>query len=96
MTADDLVVLELAVIVNGLVSLSDVVIILFVGSHVSYFVSYDQILLVELSVRSLDEAVLVDTCIDSQGRHKTDVLTFRCLDRTHTSIVCGVDITDFH
>ena len=96
MTANDLLVLELAVLVDGLVSLSDVVIVLFVSGHVPDFVSDDLVLLVVLAVRSFDEAVLVDACIDGERGHETDVLAFRRLDRAHTAVVGGVDVTDFH
>ena len=38
---------------------------------------------------------MVDLGVCSQGVDKTDVRTFRCLDRAHTAVVRGVNVTDF-
>ena len=51
--------------------------------------------LVYLAVRSFDKTVFVDSRISSERGDKTDVLTFRSLDRTHTTVVSMVYVTDF-
>ena len=46
-----------------------------------------------LTVRSLDEAQLVNLCIYTKRRYKSDVRTFRALDRTQTAIVSVMHVT---
>ena len=89
---------EVAFLVELLVSLRDVVVILFIRCHVDYFVGdarIHRIRLVDLSVRSLDKAVIIDASVACQRVDQTDVRTFRSLDRAHTSIVRIVNVTDF-
>ena len=46
-----------------------------------------------LTIRGLDESEVVDLRIDTERRDKTDVRTFRRLDRTETAIVRIVYVT---
>ena len=46
-----------------------------------------------LSVRSLDEAELVDLCIVSKSEDKTDVSTFRSFNRTDLAVVSVVYVS---
>ena len=73
------------------------VVILFVRRHVNDFVGNARsvrILLVDLAVRSLDKAVLVDLRIGCQRVDQTDVRSFRSLDGAHASIVRIVNVSD--
>ena len=84
---------QLSVLGEGLVCLSNNEVILHIGSHVNYFICYNACSLVYLSVGSLDEAVLIDPCESSQIGDKSDIRTFRGLDRTHSSVVAVVNVT---
>ena len=51
--------------------------------------------LVDLAVRRLDEAVLVDARVGRQRRDEADVRTFRRLDRADAAVVRGVNVAHF-
>ena len=51
---------------------------------------------VDLTIRSHDETVLVDLGIGAKVINKTDVLSFRGFNRADTSIVSVMDVADFH
>ena len=51
--------------------------------------------LVDLAVRRLDEAVLVDAREGRERRDEADVRTFRRLDRADAAVVRGVNVADF-
>ena len=53
---------------------------------------YDRVL--NLTVWSGDKAKLVDCGIHTERRDKTDVRTLRALDRTQTTIVCVVNVSN--
>jgi hypothetical protein len=57
------------------------------GREVYYSVLY-------LSIRCLDKSEIIDLCIYTETADKTDVGTFRRLDRTKTTIVCKVYVTN--
>ena len=89
---------EVAFLIELLVSLRDMVVILFIRRHVDNFVGdarVHRIRLVDLSIRSLNKAVLIDARVACQRVDQTDVRTFRSLNRAHTSIVRIVNVTDF-
>ena len=46
-----------------------------------------------LTVRSLNETKIIDLSVYTERRDKTDIRTFRCLNRTETTIVCIVYVT---
>ena len=77
------------------VCLCDNVVIFHVGSHINHFVGDAAGFLVHLAVRSLNEAVLVDSCESCQIGDQTDVRTFRCFDRAHSAVVAVVYVTNF-
>ena len=88
---------EMSFFIQRLIRLSHMVVILFIGSHVYNFVCYPWILgirLVDLSVRSLDKSIFIDPCIGSKGVDQTDVRSLRSLDRTHSSVMGVVDISN--
>ena len=72
------------------VRLGDVV-VLFLERAVPAHVVGDLAAL-DLAVRRLDEAVLVDARVGRQRRDQTDVRTFRRLDRADTAVVRGVNV----
>src|SRR6202007_2301114 len=51
--------------------------------------------LLDLLVRRLDEAVLVDAGIARERRNQSDVRTFRRLDRADAAVVRRVNVADF-
>jgi len=72
------------------VCLCHMVIILFVRSHVDYFIGNAGVLrigLVDLAIRSLYETIFINSCIACKRVDQTDVRTFGCLDRAHSSIM---------
>ena len=85
---------ESTVVVQRCVALTDDVVFLLLGSEVFYVcivqVNYA---VLNLTVRSLDKAEVVDLCVHTQRRDKTDVRSFRRLDRTETTVVCIVYVT---
>ncbi|CDD60213.1 putative uncharacterized protein [Eggerthella sp. CAG:298] len=78
--------------VEQLVCLSDRVVLFFIGREVIDIVGH--LAVDHATIRSLDEAIRVDACIRCKGADKTDVRTFRGLNRAHTSIVRGVNVAD--
>ena len=87
----------MAFLIERLISLRDMVVILFVRCHVDDFIGDDRILRIlvaDLAIRRLDKSVLIDAGIGSQRVDQTDVRTFRSLDRAHTSVVRVVDISN--
>ena len=88
---------EVSFFVQRLVGLRYMVIILFIGCHINNLVSYyriGRVCFVNLSVRSLNKTILIDSCIGSKRVDKTDVRTLRSLDRTHTSIMRIVNVSN--
>ena len=72
------------------VRLCYMIIIFFVRGHVDYFVGNAGVLrigLVDLTIRSLYETIFINSCITCKRVDQTDVRTFGCLDRTHSSIM---------
>ena len=81
---------EMSFLIQRLIRLCYMVIILFVCGHVDNFVCDTRILrigFIDLTVRSLNKSVLVDSCIACQRVDQTDVRSLRRLDRAHSSIV---------
>ena len=81
---------EMSFLIQRLIRLCYMVVILFVCGHVDNFVCDTRILrigFIDLTVRSLNKSVLVDSCIACQRVDQTDVRSLRRLDRAHSSIV---------
>ena len=88
---------EVAFLIERLIRLCYDVVILFVSCHVDNIVGntrVSRIALVYDTVRSLNEAVLVYLRIACEGVDKTDVRSLRSLDRTHTTVVGVVYISN--
>ena len=85
---------ECAVLVEGLVRLCDGVEILNIGGHIYDIIENLSGRLVNAAVRSLNKAVLVYARERSKVGDKSDVRTFRSLDRTHTSVVGVVNVAN--
>ena len=84
----------MSLVIQRLVCLSDNIIILNVGSHIYYLVSYDMVLLVHAAVRGFNKSVVADAGICGKIGNKTDVRTFGRLDGAHTSVMGIVNVTD--
>ena len=96
-TSGYIAVYKVTVFIQFRTRLRDMVIIFFIRSHIYDFVRYTGavgVCLVDLSVRSLNKAVLVDAGIACKGVDQTDVGTFRSLDRAHSPVMCIVNVTD--
>ena len=69
-------------------------VLLFLGSEIYHLVIVEVgNSVLHLSIRSLDKSEMVNLCIYTERRDKSDVRTFRTLDRTETTIVCIVNVT---
>ena len=82
------------VVVQRGITLTDDVVFLFFScqiNHVLVLQVYNAIL--HLTVRSLDEAKLIDLSVYAERRNQTDVRSFRALDRTQTAVVGVVYVT---
>ena len=93
-TAGDTVVLQAAVLIQGLIGLADVELVFHIRSHVLHLVGHLTGGLVHLPVGGFHEAVLVDLGKGSQVVNQADVGTFRGLDGAHTAVVGVVNITN--
>ena len=85
---------KLAFLGKRLVSLSNGIIILYIGSHIYNFIGYNTCSLIHLSVRCFDEAVLIYPCERCKVGDQTDVRSFRSLDGAHSSVVGVVNISN--
>ena len=91
-----LVVYEVALCVERLVGLCYDHEVLISSGKVLNVSRDDALFLVDLAVRSLDESVLVDDSVSCERTDKSDVRTFRCLDRAHSSVVGVMYVSDLH
>jgi hypothetical protein len=64
-----------------------------VSSQVDDFVSHATV--DNLAVRRLNEAVLVDSGVGGECTNQANVWTFWSLNRAHTAVVGGVNVSDF-
>ena len=69
------------------------VLFFFIGGEVVNDVGY--LAVFNATIRSLDEAVVVHAGIRCQRADKTDVRTFRGLNRAHTAVVGVVNVSNF-
>ena len=89
---EDALVDERAVGVDRRVGLGDDVVLLLVGRHVDDLAG--DLAVLDLAVRALDEAELVDPGERRQAADETDVRALRRLDRAHPAVVAEVDVAD--
>ena len=94
MAAGDAGTDEVVVLVQRLVGLSDDILVLLVGGHIDDLIGDSAGGLVDLAVRGLNEAVLVDLGVGGQIGNQTDVRAFRRLDGAQTTIVGVVNVAD--
>ena len=83
--------------VQRLIGLCHMIIVFFIRSHVNHFVCDHRILrigLVNDTIRSLHEAVLIDPCIACKRVDQSDVGSFRRLNGAHPSIMGVMYVTD--
>ena len=87
---------KMSVLIQRLIRLCYDKIIFFICGKIYNIVRNNwifRICLIQYTVRSFDESILVDPCISRQRVDQTDVRTFRGLDRTHSSIMRVVYVT---
>ncbi len=80
--------------VQFLVALDDHKFVFHVGGHIDHFVGDDAFFLVDLAVGGFYESVFVDPGKCSQIVDKSDVRSFRGLDRAHAAVVAVVHVSD--
>ena len=90
-TGNDTVANQFSVL--DFVCLSNDMIVFFIRRHIFDIICDFSVN--DLTIRRLNEAVLIDLCIGCKVRDQTDVRTFRCFNRTDSSIVGVVNITHF-
>ena len=79
------------------VSLCYMIIIFFICGHINHFIGNTGVLgiaLVNLTIRSLYKTIFINSCITCKRVDQTDVRTFGSLDRTHSSVVGIVYISN--
>jgi len=97
-TTGNVLTYKVSVFIQCLIRLSHVITVFFVCCHVNDFIRYDWIIRVSLvyfAVWSFDKTILIDAGIGCQRVDQTDVRTFGRLDRTHSSIMRIVNVSDF-
>ena len=88
----------MSILIQFFVRLRYMVIIFLIRSHVYNFVCNTRIVFIwfiNLTVRSLNKSVLVNSCVACQRVDQTDVWSFRRLNRAHTSIMGIMNISYF-
>ena len=79
--------------VHDFVGLRDHMIVFLIRRHVFDFIGNFSV--DNLPVRGLDKSVFIHPRIGGEIGNETDIRTFRCLDRTHSTIMGMMDVTDF-
>ena len=72
------------------------VVILFVSCHIYNFFCDNRVLriiVIDLTIRSLDKSIFINSCITCKRVDQTNVRSLRCLDRAHSSIMRVVYIS---
>ena len=95
LTNDNALIEELAMLVHAGSRLSNVFALLCLGRQpLNAFVGEIDNAILNLAVWSLNESEVIDLGIDAHRGDKTDVRTFWRLDRTQTTIVGVVNVTN--
>ena len=94
-TAGYFLVCKTVFFIEGGVSLCNDEVVLCVSSHIFDFVENDTGFFINFSEGSFNKAVFVDSCIACEVGDKTDVRTFRGLDRAHASVMAVVYVSNF-
>lgn len=94
-TDDNHIFRKRSVFIQLRVRLGHDVVVFFIGRQVVDMLGNHTRLRIDPTVRSFDEAVLVDAGERRQGVDQTDVRTFRRFDRTHPAVVTVVNVADF-
>ena len=96
LTAFHLLQNEGAIGIQRGITLTDDFAFFFFGTEVNNVVVVEVDLRIgHIAIRCLDEAELVDLCIDAKRRNQADVRTVRRLDRTEATIVGIVHVAHF-
>ena len=89
-TTGNIVIHKISVRINWFVGLCNRIVIFFISCQINNLICYTRILricFIQNTIWCLNKAVLINTCIRCQRVDQTDVRTFRCLDRTHSSVM---------
>ena len=84
-------------VIQLLIRLRNMITIFFICRHINNFIRNTRILrirFVHLPVRSLNKSIFIDSCIRCQRVNQSDVRSFRRLNRTHSSVMGIVYVTD--
>ena len=84
--------------VESLVRLRHMIVIFLVSRHIYDLIRnyrIRRIIVIDLTVRRLDKAILINPCVSRKGVDQTDVRTFRSLNRAHSSIMGIMYVPDF-
>ena len=87
MAAGNTAVGEVTFLVQGLIGLGHNELVLHIGGHVDHLIGDHTGLFVHLTVRCLNEAVLIQPAIASQIRDQADVGTFGSLNGAHSAVM---------
>ena len=88
---------EITILINLSISLCYMEIIFLISCEVTYFISNSWILRIRLiynTIRSFNESIFINSCIRCKRVNKTNVRSFRSLDRTHSTIMSIVYISN--
>ena len=91
-TAADKLVAQVALVIDGSVSLSNNVVAFIDSREISDLVG--DMTVNHFSVRCLKEAVVIQTRIKSQRVNQTDVRTFRSFNRANTAVVSRMHVSN--
>ena len=85
---------EVSVLLQWCITLTDNLCFLFFGRKINDIIVIDIAdSVLNLAIRSLDKSEIIYLCVYTKRGDKTDVWSFRRLDRTETSVVCIVHVT---
>ena len=96
-TAGYRVVYKVSVLINRLVGLCYSIVIFFIGRQIDNLIRYPRIFrvgFIQLTIWGFNKSILVNPCIGCQRVNQADIRTFRCLDRTHSSIMGIVNVSN--
>ena len=92
----DALLLGAAIGTDQFVGLDDFAVLVFrMAAGIRHQHIVDDVAVLDLAVRRLDEPELVDPGIRRQRRNQPDVRAFRRLNRADAAVVSGVDVADF-
>ncbi len=89
---------KMSFFIQRLIRLCYMVIIFFIRSHVNYFICYSRVLwicLINTTIRSFHKTIFINSRIRCKRVDQTDVWSLRSLDRTHSSVMRIMYVSNF-